>query len=360
MVKNNCSVIFPRPLRNILIIRLSALGDVAMTIPVVYSLCEAYPDVNFTMLTTPVISRIFINRPDNLKIYPAEIRGRHRGIKGIYVLYKELRALSFDGIADLHNVLRSRLLCALLRLSGVKSIHINKGRIAKCEITARRHKKLRQLPTSFHRYTDVFRKLGFSFPENFVSIYGKQKAALPEILLSEFSSEEHCIGVAPFAKHQGKIYPEKKMEQLIPMLAKTGEYKIFLFGGGEKESLVLNRWASDFPDKVVSLTDMKLGFSGELALMSHLKLLVSMDSANMHLASLVGLPVISVWGATHPYAGFLGWRQSLDNVVQLDLPCRPCSIFGNRPCWRNDYACLNEISPEEIADKIKKEIYAQK
>ena len=99
-----------------------------MTIPVVYSLCEAYPDVNFTMLTTPVISRIFINRPDNLKIYPAEIRGRHRGIKGIYVLYKELRALSFDGIADLHNVLRSRLLCALLRLSGVKSIHINKGR----------------------------------------------------------------------------------------------------------------------------------------------------------------------------------------------------------------------------------------
>lgn len=203
-------MIFPRPLRNILIIRLSALGDVAMTIPVVYSLCEAYPDVNFTMLTTPVISRIFINRPDNLKIYPAEIRGRHRGIKGIYVLYKELRALSFDGIADLHNVLRSRLLCALLRLSGVKSIHINKGRIAKCEITARRHKKLRQLPTSFHRYTDVFRKLGFSFPENFVSIYGKQKAALPEILLSEFSSEEHCIGVAPFAKHQGKIYPEKK------------------------------------------------------------------------------------------------------------------------------------------------------
>ena len=150
------------------------------------------------------------------------------------------------------------------------------------------------------------------------------------------------------------------MEQLISMLAKTGEYKIFLFGGGERESLILNRWASDFPGKVVSLTGMQLGFSGELALMSHLKLLVSMDSANMHLASLVGLPVISVWGATHPYAGFLGWKQSLDNTVQVDLPCRPCSVFGNRPCWRNDYACLNEISPEEIANKIKKEIYAQK
>ena len=163
MVKNNCSVIFPRPLRNILIIRLSALGDVAMTIPVVYSLCEAYPDVNFTMLTTPVISRIFINRPDNLKIYPAEIRGRHRGIKGIYVLYKELRALSFDGIADLHNVLRSRLLCALLRLSGVKSIHINKGRIAKCEII-----RMCSGNSAF-----LFLKISFRFMESKKPLYRK-------------------------------------------------------------------------------------------------------------------------------------------------------------------------------------------
>lgn len=349
------------PLKNILIIRLSALGDVAMSIPVIYSLCRAYPDVNFTMLTTPVVSRIFINRPGNLQVYKAEIRGRHKGIKGIYTLYKELRELSFDGIADLHNVLRSRLLCALFRFSGVGNARIDKGRSGKREITARRHKKLRQLPTSFQRYTDVFRSLGFVFPNRFVSIYGDGKeASFPEILLPECDVDRHNIGIAPFAKHSGKIYPEESMGQVVSMLAQSGKYKIFLFGGGEREIGILNRWASDFPDNVISLAGMQLGFSGELALMSRLELLVSMDSANMHLASLVGLPVISVWGATHPYAGFLGWNQSLDNAVQLDLPCRPCSVFGNRPCWRGDYACLNGISPEQIVARIESAISAEK
>ena len=342
--------------QNILIIRLSALGDVAMTIPVIYPLCRAYPDVKFTMLTTPVASRIFIDKPDNLEIYPVEIRGKHQGIKGIYTLYNELRMIPFDAIADLHNVLRSRLLCALFRLSGAKSVHIDKSRSAKRAITARRHKKLRQLPTSFQRYTDVFRTLGFTFTEDFVSIYETRKPVLPQILVPECATDMHCIGIAPFAKHPGKIYPEEKMKQVISLLVASRKYKIFLFGGGKKETEILSRWVSDFPGKVVSLAGLNLGFSGELALMAHLELLVSMDSANMHLASLVGLPVISIWGATHPCAGFLGWNQSLDNVVQTDLPCRPCSIFGNRPCWRKDYACLEKISPEEIADKIKEEI----
>ena len=86
--------------------------------------------------------------------------------------------------------------------------------------------------------------------------------------------------------------------------------------------------------------------------MSHLDAMVSMDSSNMHLASLTGTPVVSVWGATHPYAGFLGWGQSTDNIVQIDLECRPCSIYGQKPCRRGDYACMNGIAPETIVDKI--------
>ena len=87
--------------------------------------------------------------------------------------------------------------------------------------------------------------------------------------------------------------------------------------------------------------------------MSHLELMVSMDSANMHLASLVNTPVVSIWGATHPYTGFMGWNQKLENAVQVDLPCRPCSIFGNKPCLRGDYACLNSITPDMVFSKVK-------
>jgi len=80
--------------------------------------------------------------------------------------------------------------------------------------------------------------------------------------------------------------------------------------------------------------------------------MLSMDSANMHLASFVGVPVISIWGATHPYAGFYGWNQSPDNAVQIEMECRPCSVFGNKKCFRGDYACLLNIKPQLVLNKI--------
>jgi ADP-heptose:LPS heptosyltransferase len=96
----------------------------------------------------------------------------------------------------------------------------------------------------------------------------------------------------------------------------------------------------------------KISMEAELALMSQLDVMLSMDSANMHLASLVNIPVISIWGATHPYAGFKGWNQPIENCVQVDLECRPCSVFGNKKCFRGDYACLVRIEPEQLIKKI--------
>jgi ADP-heptose:LPS heptosyltransferase len=92
----------------------------------------------------------------------------------------------------------------------------------------------------------------------------------------------------------------------------------------------------------------------EALLMSHLHVMLTMDSANMHLAALVNTPVLSIWGATHPFAGFLGWRQSLENVIQVDMACRPCSIYGSKPCSKGDYPCLNRITPEEVVARIMK------
>ena len=115
-------------IKKVLIIRLSALGDVAMSIPIVYSVCRAYPQIEFTMLTSPHASNLFIEKPANLVIISAQIRGRHSGIKGLYTLYRELRNSSFNIIADLHDVLRSKILRFLFALSGCKVAHINKGR----------------------------------------------------------------------------------------------------------------------------------------------------------------------------------------------------------------------------------------
>ena len=139
-------------------------------------------------------------------------------------------------------------------------------------------------------------------------------------------------------------------EQVVAHFAADPKVKVFLFGGGKSEQEVFDGWVAKYPT-VVSMIG-KLNMRTELNLMSHLDVMLSMDSANMHLASLVNIPVISVWGATHPYAGFMGWKQLPVNTVQLDLSCRPCSVYGQKPCWRGDYACLREIKPEQVIAKI--------
>ena len=114
---------------------------------------------------------------------------------------------------------------------------------------------------------------------------------------------------------------------------------------------MLGEWARDIPN-VVSIAAKRYGFAVELPLMSWLDAMVSMDSGNMHMAALVNVPVVSVWGATHPYCGFAPWKQSPDNIVQLSLPCRPCSVFGNKECYLGDFRCMRSITPQMIIDKV--------
>ena len=144
------------------------------------------------------------------------------------------------------------------------------------------------------------------------------------------------------------------MEKVIALLIRRHpSCRIFLFGGGGHEKTVLDGWAARHPNCVNASAALD-GLKSELILMSHLDVMVSMDSGNMHLASLTATPVVSIWGATHPFAGFMGWRQNPDNAIGLNLPCRPCSVYGNKPCLRGDYACLKNISPEMVLEKVVK------
>ncbi len=141
------------------------------------------------------------------------------------------------------------------------------------------------------------------------------------------------------------------MKEVVDHYASLPDTKIFIFGAGEKEKAEISRLAEG-RSNVVSMAEKAIGMAGELSLMSHCDTMLAMDSANMHLASLVGLRTVSIWGATHPYTGFYGFRQRPEDAVQLDMVCRPCSIYGNRPCHRGDYHCLNGISPQLVIAKI--------
>lgn len=339
---------------NILIIRLSAIGDVAMTIPVIDSVARKYPDVGFTVISQSFLAPLFSKMPRNVQFVPVYTKDEHKGIRGIYKLFKQLRKRKIDTVADLHDVLRSKLLRFLFLLTGAKVKHIDKGRKEKKELTRRYNKHLHPVKNSFLRYKDVFLELGLSFDIDFISIYGdNQKGNFSKIYPFTGKKNEKWIGIAPFAKHTGKIYPLSETEKIIHHLSSQKNVKIFLFGGGAEEQKILSGWAGKYPGTFSAIGNVS-GFEEELIIMSYLDVMISMDSANMHLASLVNTPVVSVWGATHPYTGFYGWNQRLENAAQIELDCRPCSIYGNKPCFRKDYACMNELPYEQIVHVLKK------
>lgn len=340
---------------HILVMRFSAMGDVAMTVPVVYSLATQYPALRITVLSRPFARPFFENLAPNVGFMEADIKGEYKGVKGLNALYRRLVAKQFTAIADLHSVLRSDYLRMRFNLDRFRVAHIDKHRKGKRKLVAINGKKLIKQPSSFENYADVFAQLGYPIKLSFESLFpqgGGNLSTLPSSITEDNAEHPLWIGLAPFAAHAGKIYPPQLMEKVIQGVIHNHPHcRIYLFGGGPQETPTLDEWATRYP-QVINASAQLNGLSEELILMSHLKLMVSMDSANMHLASLVNTPVISIWGATHPYAGFMGWHQDPNNAVQIDLPCRPCSIYGNKPCMRGDFACMKNISPELIIHRI--------
>ena len=356
-----------------LVIRLSSLGDVAILIPTLYSVASKNPDDRFLLVTKKPLQPLFFNKPDNLEIFPVETKGRHKGFWGLLRTIRDINQIikpfKNRNIADLHAVIRSTIIDFFFKLKGAKIAVIDKERQSQKALVRKKNKKFLPLKTSFRRYQEVFEKLGYDTESDVGGAYAEQgfenviaRAIARSNPLKENEKTKTWIGIAPFAKHQGKIYPPEQMEEVVRILNNRPTTKIFLFGGKE-ESLLLEEWTKKY-EHVESVAGL-MPFPDELSLMNRLDVMLSMDSANMHLASLVNTPVVSVWGATHPYAGFYGYNQKPENAVQIGLECRPCSIFGDKPCWRAgalrtrarhalplQYACMTRISPQMIVEKV--------
>lgn len=324
------------------------MGDVAMTVPVLKNALDQNPQLRITVVSNAFFAPLFAGL-ERCHFHPAQLKSTHKGITGIYTLFRELLTNNqFDAVADLHGVLRSSLLRTFFALAGYKTFVIDKGRKEKRELTRKENKICKQLPTSYERYAQVLRKSGINVTLNSAdAVYTKQ--TVPCSILPLFQQNKKVIGVAPFAQHQPKMYPLDKMKAVVQQLSVNNN--IILLGGGPIEVSVLKKWAEELTNITSAAGNYSL--AEELAIISNLDAMISMDSANMHLASLYKIPIISIWGATHPYAGFYGWGQNTNNIVSVNLSCRPCSVFGNKPCWRGDHACMMQIEENTIADKMK-------
>lgn len=335
---------------HLLVIRLSAMGDVAMTVPVLSGLVNQYPNIKVTVLTRGFFAPMFKGLP-NVSVYSAEVKGRHKGIMGLYRLFNELKGLKIDAIADLHNVLRSTILKYYFKFSNIPFVQVDKGRTEKKALTSPTNKIFRQLKSTHQRYESVFSDLGF--PIDLESVTPTPKIELSPIAKKVVGSKDHqWIGIAPFAAFSGKMYPLSQMYEVLKTLTEDSNFKVLLFGGGKKEEDRLEAWSSEF-ENCVSIAG-KIPFEEELAIVSQLNLMVAMDSGNAHLASIYGIPTITIWGVTHPYAGFYPFGQDLDNALltnREEYPLIPTSVYGNK--FPKGYESVMEtIAPEAVIGKI--------
>lgn len=336
--------------KHILVIRLSAMGDVAMTVPVLRALVVQHPDVKITMVSRPFFQPFFEGIP-NVNFFGVDLKERHKGFIGLFRLFSDLRKLDIDLVADLHNVLRSKVVRSLFALSEKKVAATDKGRAEKKALTSLSNKVFAPVKPMVERHVDTIKQLGFSI--NLTNAQFPEKAILSEEIFSITGTKnQNWIGIAPFAQYESKVYPTDLMQQVIDGLAENKSQKIFLFGGGEKEIKLLNQLQNQ-NENVIVLAG-KLKFKQEIMVISNLDIMLSMDSGNAHIAAMLGVKVITLWGATHPFAGFKPFNQPDDFCLISDrekFPLLPTSIYGNKKVEGYDNV-MRSILPTQVIEKI--------
>ncbi len=338
------------------------MGDVVLLVPVIRSFVAAYPDAEVTVVTRPKFASFFTDI-ERVVPFPADVDHTYNGIFGMRDLFKKLlKKSSYDVVIDMHDHVRTMMLRGLFKIFFTRVIIFDKGRKEKKEVVRKENKIVRPLIHTVERYRLAFEKAGFPFqiqsPPYFQIKQSIQDETNEWLIKNIQTKNEKWIGIAPFAMHQSKIWPLENyaivMSQLIDRLA----VKFFLFGGGEKEIKFFESLREKFPAHCLVVAG-QLKLKQELALIEKLDLMLCVDSSNMHLASLMGIPIISVWGGTHTDVGFGPYGKGADSIIQIsrqELPCRPCSVYGREKCYRGDFACLTWIQPTLVAEKIEKSI----
>ena len=336
------------------VIRFSALGDILILLPLLKKLQREHEGLEITMVSRPYLAPLFVKQ--GLGFFAADIDKKYRGLPGLNRLASALRReLKPELIIDQHQVLRTQILGAHFKLSRVPFFQIRKDRPGRKALTAYPDKRFAPLTPVYEQYRQTFAKAGFTF--SFDPARDAQITYALDPATQKFWQEnksELNIAVAPLAKHDTKIWPLEKQAELWRGWEDASGLKLWFLGGPAERQVLEDLARNCGQDYVVLAGRFKL--DQEMALLAQMNAALTMDSSNMHLAALSGIPVVSVWGSTHPYAGFAPYGANEKGRVQIpheELDCRPCSIFGAKPCFRGDHACMQWISPQQVAEKLR-------
>jgi heptosyltransferase-2 len=322
-----------------LVIQTAFLGDVVLTTPLLEALAARHGPVD--VVTTPAAAPLIETHPAVRRVIPYDKKGRDRGLGGLYRLARALRAERYECAYLPHRSLRTALAAWLARIpqrvgfdDGWRSLYTD----------------VRERPKQGHEIDRVLALAGVAMPRARPTLHVTlADRAATEGFLREHGIRERFVALAPGSIWGSKRWPYYR--ELAERLA--GRVEILLVGGPEDAGL-----AAEITAAVARSGGRAVSGCGRLTVrqaaeaIRRAAVLVTNDSAPLHLAQAVDTPTVAIFGSTVPSFGF-GPRGPRDQVVEVDgLPCRPCSAHGPPSCPLGHHLCMKSLSVQDVLHAI--------
>jgi heptosyltransferase II len=329
----------------IVVVQTAFIGDVVLVLSLMQALRNRYPSARLGLVTTPAAAVLAEGHPAVNTVHVFDKRKSRRGARGLKAMADELRGEKYDAALVPHRSLRSALLC---RLAGIPlRVGFDRG-IGRFLMTSRvrysrRHEVMRN--------SSLTSPLGFSLVQPPVPAIQLTPDEIKNasVILDRIAPRAQWVALAPGSVWATKRWPEDSFVKLAQLL-KTKGFSVLLVGGVQDAPLC-ERIAAAAGGVTANLAGLQ-GLRGSAALLGRCRMLVSNDSAPMHLAVAVRTPVIAIFGPTSPEFGF-GPLGQHDRIVETSgLRCRPCSIHGGKKCPMKTFDCMKSIVPERIVNEV--------
>ncbi|MFC1566419.1 glycosyltransferase family 9 protein [bacterium] len=327
-------------MKKILIIRFSSLGDIVATTSFVESVKKQIPDSKLYFLTKDAYEDVLLNNPNIETIYSI-------GKKKLGEVIKELRDAKIDVVFDLHNNLRSRIVSLIVG----KKIYRYKKDIFSRRLLVLTKKWFGKNKTVIQKYADAYTDSKLDVLNTKIYLTKHEKKDISQKF--DLTHAKKYIGINTSAKWQTKKLPTYKYTELVSDLIDNG-YNVILFGNNNsigKNQKILTDIDILKETSVINTTGI-LSIRELCAMISFCDMLVTVDSAPMHIAQALDVPVVAIFGSTVKEFGFWMPRQN-DTIIERKISCRPCTLHGKNICPKKHFKCMNDVDVQDIADAIK-------
>lgn len=340
------------PIHKILLIRMSSIGDILLTTPLLRQLRQLYPDAEIDFLVRKEYSQLLQANPHLSRLLTIDV---HEG-EALKALKKQIRRQGYDVIIDLHRNLRSRYLCAFWNHPPVLKIRKNQlTRFLLVHLKLNLYRRGSRRPRHVaEKYLHAAGPLGADPQDLALEMHlPREIEESGKTRWQALAAEGYGMVMAPGARHFTKRWPPEYYAQLIRQIYEATGRRTVLVGGPDEREIIaeIRRRAGE---EITRSLAGEISLPETFALIRHAPCFVSNDSGLMHAAAAGGVPQVALFGSTTEELGFFPLNPAAQVLQNPHLTCRPCSHIGRDACPKGHFRCMKEIRPEEVLDVILK------